>query len=156
MLKLSLNAASSAWINVLPGVRVKAPPCTTAVLRAAEHAGFRAYAAAKENFGLQDGEAASDEQVSDLEGAFAQARIRSMASKIEEWEGIGGDDAQPLPITPEALDAFAAHPALGRAYLAAYEAPALSVVAEGNDFAPTGGGKRRGAKNTAGPAPADA
>jgi hypothetical protein len=155
MLKLRLTAAAS-WLDLGNGVRVFVPPCSTAMLRTAEHAGFRAYAAVREVMGVQDGDALSNDQISELEGFFAQARIRSLVSRIEAWEGIAGDDDQPLPISPEALDAFAAHPALGPAFLREYDRAALEVVAEGNGSAPSGAGKARGAKRTAEAAPADA
>jgi hypothetical protein len=153
MLKLRLNNTAASWLTVAGDVRVLVPPCTTATLRAAEHAAFRALASAKEAMGVEDGEKPTDEQLSELEGVFAQARIRSMATRFEQWEGLAGEDGQPLPISPEALDAFASHPALGRPFLAAYETSAIEVVQEGNGSETSGSGKPPEASNTADPAP---
>jgi hypothetical protein len=147
MLKLRISAASF-WLSVIDGVRVFVPPLNTALLRTAEHVGYRAYSAAREAMGAPDGTELTDDQTPEMEGVFAQARIRAMAGKIEAWEGIAGEDDQPLPITPEALDAFAAHPALGRAFAIAYDASAAEAVAEGNGSKPSGSGKRRAEKPT--------
>jgi hypothetical protein len=156
MLKLRLNNTASTWLDLGNGVRVQVPPSSTAALRAAEFAGFRAYGTAKEDMEMAGRDPAAPDAIGELEGMFAQARIRSLASRIEAWEGLGGDDGQPLPISPEALDAFAAHPALGGAFARAYDASSVELVMEGNGSAPSTGGKPRGAKATAAAASAAA
>jgi len=149
MLKLRLNHAEPLSLDLGNGVKVVVPPLGVAALRAAEFASFAAYSAAKGEMGLGDDAPVPPEESAVLEGVFAEARIRSLASKITSWEGIVGEDEKPLPVTPEALDAFAKHPALGSAFVRAYDASALEVVKEGNGSAPSGGGKVKGAKATA-------
>ena len=53
--------------------------------------------------------------------AFLHAQCRSLAGHIQEWKGIVDEDGKALPISPEALDAFAAHPVAGPAFLVAYQ-----------------------------------
>jgi hypothetical protein len=156
MLKLRLNNTAASWLDLGNGVRVLVPACSTATLRVAEREAFRACADARLGMGLEDGDAQTEEQTSDIEGVFVQARIRAFASKIEGWEGIVGDDEQPLPITPEALDAFAAHPALGGVFVRRYETGVIELVKEGNGSGNSGSGKPPEAKAIAETVPAAA
>jgi hypothetical protein len=149
MLKLRLNNSAPVWLDLNNGVRVQVPPLGVAALRAAEHSSFAAYSVAKGEMDLPDDQPIPAEAAAALEGIFAEARIRALASKILAWEGIVGDDEKPLPVSPDALDAFAAHPALGAAFVRAYDASALEVVKEGNGSEATGSGKRGAAKATA-------
>jgi hypothetical protein len=121
------------WLNVIePGVRVKVPPLDVAVMRAAGYRAMKAAAEARISAGIGDDEVPDDAQVGVLEGAFTAARIRALAERIVEWEGIVGEDGAPLPITSDNLDAFASHPVAGMNFLNAYEAPVQAVVTEGN------------------------
>ena len=139
-----------------PGVRVWVPPLDVAALRAAEYRAMKAASEAKATAGIPDDEPASDAQVGVLEGAFTQGRIRALADRIVKWEGVVDEQGVPLPVTPEALDAFAAHPQAGLAFIRAYEQPVKAVVAEGNGSAPSSDGASVEGRNTATVAPSDA
>jgi hypothetical protein len=153
ILKTSTDAKPT-WLDLPHGVRVQVPPLNVAVLRAAEYRAMKAFSAGKEALDLPDGVEIEDEPAGDLEGTFVQARIRALAGKIMAWEGVVDEDGEPVPITPEALDAFAAHPAVGPAFARAYESDALKLVAEKNGSAPSGSGGPAEESNTAAPAPA--
>ena len=145
------------WLDVVaPGVRVRVPPLDVAALRMAEYRAMKAAADAKAAAGIPDDEAPTDAQIGIVEGAFTQGRIRAMAERIVEWEGVVGEDGAALPITPDALDAFAAHPQAGLAFIRAYEQPVKAVVAEGNGSAPSSDGASVEGRNTATVAPSDA
>jgi hypothetical protein len=129
------------WLDVIePGVRVKVPPLDVAGLRSAEYRAMKAAGEAKATAGIPDDEPATDAQIGVMEGAFTQARIRALADRIVEWEGVVSEDGTALPISPDALDAFASHPQAGLAFLRAYERPVQAVVAEGNVSAPSSAG----------------
>jgi hypothetical protein len=155
ILKTSTDAQPT-WLDLPHGVRVQVPPLNVAVLRAAEYRSMKAYAAGKEALCIPDGAELEDDQIAELEGIFAQARIRSLAGKILAWEGVSDENGEPLPLSPEALDAFASHPAVASAFVRAYEAETVKLVAEKNGSETSGSGDPVAASNTAEPAPADA
>ncbi|MFH5927153.1 hypothetical protein [Roseomonas xinghualingensis] len=144
------TTAEPIWLDLTDtGVRVKVPPLDVACMRAAEYRGMKAAAEARVTTGIADDVTANDAQVGVLEGAFTQERIRALAERIVEWEGVVGEDGVPLPITAESLDAFARHPVAGIAFLRAYERPAQAVVAEGNASARSTAGASQAGPNTA-------
>lgn len=145
------------WLDVIePGVRVKVPPLDVAGMRSAEYRAMKAAGEAKNAAGIPDDEAPTDAQVGVLEGAFTQARIRALADRILEWEGVVGEDGTALPIAPEALDAFASHPQAGPAFLRAYEAPVRAVVREAGNSGASSDGASAAAPITAPTAPSAA
>jgi len=75
-----------------------------------------------------------------LEGAFALARVRALAGQIITWEGVTDEADQVLLLTPQALDAFAAHPMAGPVFARAYDATIQPLLAEGNGSATTSPG----------------
>jgi hypothetical protein len=135
------------WLDLTDsGVKVLVPPLDVSGMRAAEYRAYKASAAARIEMGVGDDDAPTDQQTAEIEGLFAQARIRALAERIIEWKGIVDEEGQPLPITPDALDAFAGHPQAGLAFMRAYERPVLAVAAEGN-----GSGRSSGGATAAGP-----
>ncbi|MBS7792168.1 hypothetical protein KTR66_19370 [Roseococcus sp. SDR] len=132
MLKLNLKP-EPRWLEIGGGVRVKVPPLDTAILRAVEYEAWRAYSALK--LAVNEGDETrqlSDLEVARLEGAFALAKVRALAGQIMAWEGVTDEEGQALHITPEALDAFAAHPIAGPAFRTAYDGTVAPLLAEGN------------------------
>lgn len=132
MLKLNLNP-EPFWVEIGGGVRVKVPPLNTAILRAVDYQAFQAYAAMKTVANAGDDAVALDgAAVARLEGAFALARTRALADQILDWEGIAAEDGSALAPAGAALDAFAAHPVAGPAFVRAYDATVAPLLAEGN------------------------
>ena len=68
---------------------------------------------------------------------------------VEEWEGVGDEDGNPLAPSPEAFAAFAAHPDATRALMAIAVEEAEAVAAEGNASAPSSPGAGGEGANTA-------
>ena len=124
------------WLDLLPGVRLKLRPLTTALMVAA-----RADPAVEAM-----PPAATPE---DLALAMAKAVARLA---ILEWEGIGDAEGQPLPVSPEAVDALLDLWPAFEAFQAAYVAKALLLDAEKNASAPSPTGLSAGAMATARPA----
>lgn len=89
MIRLNLST-DPRWFDLLPGLRVKAAPVTTAVM-----------ASARIDAALDDLDTESPKEV--LAIAMAQAVARRV---VTEWEGVGDDDGNPLPLTPEGIDAL--------------------------------------------------
>lgn len=140
---------TTTWLDVMPGVRVQVPALTIATLRAAENAGHRAMADFMRGCGVDSAGDLTPDQLSDMEGVFAEARLAFLAGKIMAWEGVGGDDGVPVDPSPEYVAMFVAEPAVARAFLAAYDASAKPEVTEGNDCAPSIAGGQAAAPNTA-------
>lgn len=132
MLKLNLKPEPT-WLEIGGGVRVKVPPLDTAILRAVEYTAWQAYAALKQTAnGGDDASVLEQAAVARLEGAFALARVRALAGQIIAWEGVTDEADQVLLLTPDALDAFAAHPLAGPVFARAYDATIQPLLTEGN------------------------
>jgi hypothetical protein len=134
MLTLDLTNAPQ-WRDLIPGVRLKLRPLTTALMVSAR----------------------GDPAIGDMpEGAATEeaalAMARALARRaILEWEGIGDADGNPIDPSPEAIDALLdLWPAFG-AFQTHYVAKALLLDAEKNASAPLPTGPSAGAKATARP-----
>ncbi len=92
MLTLNITNAPQ-WCDLIPGVRVKLRPLTTALMVSARGdpaiAGLPEWAATEE-------------------AALAMAKALARRA-ILEWEGIGDADGNPIEPTPEAIDALLDH-----------------------------------------------
>ena len=89
MIRLNLST-EPRWVDLLPGLRLKVGPVTTAVM-----------AAARSDASLDGLDADGPKEV--LAVAMAQAVARRV---VTDWEGVGDDDGAPLPVTPEGIDAL--------------------------------------------------
>ena len=58
--------------------------------------------------------------------------MRALAGQIIAWEGVTDEADQALTLTPDALDAFAAHPLAGPVFARAYDAMVKPLLAQGN------------------------
>ena len=135
MLTLDLTNAPQ-WCDLIPGVRVRLRPLTTALMVAAR----------------------GDPAIADLpEGAATEEAALAMAKALArrailEWEGIGDADGSPINPGPEAIDALLDLWPAFEAFQTQYVAKALLLDAEKNGSAPLPTGPSVGAKATARPA----
>lgn len=149
MLKLNLSP-EPFWLEVGGGIRVKVPPLDTAILRTVEYTAWQAYAGVKSAANDGDDTTVLDGgAVAKLEGVFALGRARALVGQIMAWEGVADEAGMPLAPCNEALDAFAAHPLAGPAFVRAYDATVRPLIAEGNGSASSLPGDGAGATVTA-------
>ena len=121
MLKLQMTNAPS-WLDLGHGVRLFVEPLTTAIMLAARSDPAIVAAAV---------EADSDTVHSndDLARIVAKAVARIV---VKDWEGVGDEDGQPLPLTPEGIDALLELWPIFEAFQTKYIAGALILDAEKN------------------------
>ena len=135
MIRLNLTATPE-WLTLTPGLRLLVGPLTTALMVSA-----RADPAIEN---LPD--TATPE---DLALAMAKAIARRA---VLDWEGVGDDVGQPLPVTPEGIDALLEIWPIFEAFQTRYVAKGLILDAEKNVSAPLPSGPSAGATATARPA----
>lgn len=123
------------WCDLASGVRVKLRPLTTALMVAAR----------------------SDPAIADLpkearpeEAALAMAKALAR-SAILEWDGIGDAGGEPLPVSPDAIDALLDIWPIFEAFQSLYVAKGLLLDAEKNASSPVPSGGSAGAAATAQP-----
>lgn len=132
MLTLDLTNAPQ-WCDLIPGVRVKLRPLTTALMVSAR----------------------GDPAIADLpEGAATEEAALAMAKALARraiigWEGIGDADGTSIEPSPEAIDALLDLWPAFAAFQTLYVAKALLLDAEKNGSAPLPTGPSVGAKATA-------
>jgi hypothetical protein len=135
MLTLDLTNAPR-WLDLLPGVRLKLRPLTTALMVSAR---------ADPVVEALPPEATTEELA--LAMAKAVARLA-----ILEWEGVGDAEGNPVGVTPEGIDALLEIWPAFEAFQGAYVARGLLLEQEKNASAPSPSGPTAGAKATARPA----
>ena len=135
MLTLDLTNAPQ-WCDLIPGVRIKLRPLTTALMVSAR----------------------GDPAIADLpEGAATEEAALAMAKglarrAILEWEGIGDAEGTPIQPCSEAIDALLDLWPAFEAFQTLYVAKALLLDAEKNASSPLPTGPSVGATATARPA----
>jgi len=135
MLKLDLSN-EPAWLDLGHGVKVHLRPLTTALM-----------VAARNDPAVQAlGEDAGDEE-SALAFAKALARVA-----VLDWEGVGDADGNPIPVSPEAIDALLDLWPLFEAFQTGYVAKGLLLEQEKNASSPLPNGSSAGARDIARPA----
>jgi hypothetical protein len=134
MLTLDLTNAPF-WCDLVPGVRVKLRPLTTALMVAAR----------------------SDQAIADLpkearteQAALAMAKALAR-SAILDWEGIGDAEGNAIAVTPDAVDALLDIWPIFEAFQSHYVAKGLLLDAEKNASSPVPSGSSAGATATAQP-----
>lgn len=132
MITLDLTNAAR-WLDLLPGVRLKLRPLTTALMVSA-----RADPAVE----ALPPEATTEELA--LAMAKAVARLA-----ILEWEGVGDAEGNPVGVSPEGIDALLEIWPAFEAFQAAYVAKGLLLEQEKNASASSPSGPTAGAKATA-------
>jgi len=139
MIRLNLTATPQ-WLDLATGLRLLVGPLTTALMVSA-----RADAAIE----TMPDTATTEE----LALAMAKAVARRA---ILEWEGVGDDKGDPVPVTPEGIDALLEIWPVFEAFQTQYVARGLILDAEKNVSAPLPSGPSAGATGIAPPARARA
>jgi hypothetical protein len=135
MIRLNLTAAPE-WLDLAPGLRLLVGPLTTALMVSAR----------------------ADPAIEALpEGATQEALALAMAKAVArravlDWEGVGDDAGNVVPVTPEGIDALLEIWPVFEAFQTQYVAKGLILDAEKNVSAPSPTGPSAGATDTARPA----
>ncbi|MGY6697743.1 MAG: hypothetical protein ACXIUW_17190 [Roseinatronobacter sp.] len=132
MLTLDLTNAPR-WLDLLPGVRLKLRPLTTALMVSAR---------ADPTVEAMPPEATTEE----LALAMAKAVARRA---VLDWEGVGDAAGNPVGVSPEGIDALLEIWPVFEAFQGAYVAKGLLLQQEKNASAPSPTGPTAGAKATA-------
>ena len=135
MIRLNLTATPQ-WLDLAPGLRLLVGPLTTALMVSA-----RADPAIE----------ALPEDVS--QEALALAMAKAVARRaVLDWEGVGDDAGNVVPVTPGGIDALLEIWPVFEAFQTMYVAKGLILDAEKNAFAPSPTGPSAEATDTARPA----
>jgi hypothetical protein len=142
MLRLTMDRRPR-WLVLEYGVKVEVRPLSTSINEAAiaearrRAAVFSAEADVAEKAGQPlDALGANGANAAWLEGQRQQFYAEALARyAILRWEGVADDGGNPLPVTPAAIEAFAAHPDLSLSFVAAYSRSLREVAVEGNGSA---------------------
>lgn len=122
------------WFELLPGLRVKVAPLTTALMVAAR----------------------KDMAVRAAIGNDAETEVavgKALASlTILEWDGVGDENGEAVPVTPENVGHLLDIWPVWLAWSAKVLSTIVQMDAEKNGFAPLPSGTSAGAGNTAEPA----
>ena len=119
MLRLNLSTEPQ-WLELGHGVRLLVEPLTTAIMLAARC--DPAIVAA-----------ASDAETSTSNDDLARIVAKAVARMVvKDWEGVGDEDEQPLPLTPAGINALLELWPIFEAFQTKYIAGALILDAEKN------------------------
>jgi len=121
MLRLRLSTEPE-WLDLGHGVRLFVEPLTTAVMLAARS--DPTIMAATQNQEIED--SASND---DLARIVAKAVARIV---VQDWDGVGDAEGEPLPVTPDGIDALLEIWPIFEAFQTRYIAGALILDAEKN------------------------
>ncbi|TGN62346.1 hypothetical protein E4L95_07115 [Paracoccus liaowanqingii] len=139
MIRLNLNAAPE-WLSLAPGLRLQVAPLTTALM-----------ASARADPAIET----LPENTSQEEMALIMAKAVARRAVLD-WEGIGDDAGDAIPVSPEGIDALLDIWPVFEAFQTQYVARGLILDAEKNGSAPSPTGPSAGAIDTAPPVPAPA
>jgi hypothetical protein len=142
MIRLNL-ATGPEWLDLGHGVRLCVLPLTSAVMMAARK-GAQAEIARFED---RDTEGI-DPDTDSLGLAMAKAVARIT---VTNWEGVGDDLGQPIPVSPDGIDALLDLWPVFEAFQTQYVARAMLLDAEKNASSPLPSGSSAGATATAQP-----
>lgn len=136
---ITLNA-SPYWLDLLPGVRVEVAPVSTPGYLLARQAARDAVEAADTD-GLTEAEIRVAAHV-----AFTEAlAVRG----VRAWEGVGGEDGEPIDPSPETIRQLMGHYPVFEAFDRLYVGPVVAQEAEKNASSPSRTGSSATAKATA-------
>ena len=139
MIRLNLTATPE-WLDLAPGLRLLVGPLTTALMVSAR----------------------ADPAIDNLSEASSQedmalAMAKSVARRaVLDWEGVGDDAGNIIPVSPEGIDALLEIWPVFEAFQTQYVARGLLLDAEKNVSAPSPTGLSAGVTATARPAQAPA
>jgi hypothetical protein len=132
MLRLDLTS-EPRWLDLGRGARLRTAPLTTALMVAAR--ADPAVAALSETAAPE---------------ALALAMAKALARRaVLDWEGVGDDAGDPLPVSPEGIDALLDVWPVFEAFQTGYVAKGLILEAEKNVSSPSPSGPTAGATPTA-------
>ena len=135
MIRLNLTATPQ-WLDLAPGLRLLVGPLTTALM-----------VSARADMVIESlPETATTEEL-----ALAMAKAVARRA-ILDWEGVGDDEGNIVPVTPEGIDALLEIWPVFEAFQTGYVAKGLILDAEKNVSAPSPNGPSVGATDTARPA----
>ncbi len=157
MIRLGM-AREPRWLDLGAGVRVLARPMTTAIYKAAELTALRHATEIAERDGLIEragGGIWGIPDPSDRDGMLglkAQFMLQALAAHaIAEWQGVGGPDGLPVPVTTDNVAALIREfPLQAATFESLYLSDLAATVAEGN-----GSGAAPSGTSAAAPATAD-
>ena len=135
MIRLNLTATPD-WLDLAPGLRLLVGPLTTALMVSAR----------------------ADPAIEALpEGASQEALALAMAKAVArravlDWEGVGDDAGNVVPVTPEGIDALLEIWPVFEAFQTQYISKGLILDAEKNVSAPSPSGPSAVATGIAPPA----
>ena len=135
MIRLDLSSGPK-WLDLGSGLRLQVLPVTTAIMVAARNdpaVEALSDAASKEEMAL----------------VMAKAVARRV---VTGWQGVGDADGNPVPVSPEGIDALLDIWPVFEAFQTRCLAPHLMLEQEKNASAPLPNGTSVGAKATAQPA----
>ena len=147
MLRLNLTSEAE-WLDLGHGVRLHVLPLTTPVMMAARKE-------AQGQFVLPEaGDAADSAATADLDTdsiglAMAKAVARIV---VTDWEGVGDADGNPVPVSPEGIEALLDIWPIFEAFQTRYVARAIILDAEKNASPPSPSGNSVGVAPIAKPA----
>ncbi len=141
MLRLDLSP-EPRWFDLGYGVRLKMVPLTTAVMLSG-HKDPEVLAIRKA--------AAEGGDVDENAAALVVAKVVAR-TVIDEWEGVGGDDGKPVPVSPEGINALLDMWSIFEAFQEKYMSTGLLLEQEKNVSAPSPSGSTAAAMDTAKPA----
>ena len=139
MIRLDLSR-EPRWLDLGHDVRLRVAPLTTSLMAAAR----------------------SDPSVTSLpEGASNEIIAVTMAKALArlvvlDWEGVGDEAGEPVPVTPQGIDALLDILPLFEAFQLRYVSKGLLLEAEKNGSALSPNGTSAAATGIAAPAPAPA
>ena len=156
MIRLGLTR-EARWLELGNGVSVLASPLTTAIYRAAISTAQRKALGVAEEKGLIDDAGGSVLDIPDpfdrdgIAGLQAQFMLQALATHaITEWKGIGDEQGNAAPVTPQNVAAFIRDfPLFANAFESRYLAEITEMVAEKNDCSAALNGNTAAALNTA-------
>lgn len=135
MIRLNLTATPE-WLDLAPGLRLLVGPLTTALMVSAR----------------ADPEIEALPEVASQE-ALALAMAKAVARRaVLDWEGVGDEAGNAVPVTPEGIDALLEIWPVFEAFQTQYVAKGLILGAEKNVSAPSPTGPSAGATGIARPA----
>ena len=139
MIRIQLSPEPQ-WLDLGHGVRLQLLPLTTALM-----------VATRSDPAVQDlaAEASNDARAAVFAGALARRAV-------VDWEGVGDEDGNLLPVTPEGIDALLSLWPIFEAFNLEYVSRGMLLDAEKNGSAPSPTGTSAGATATAQPAKASA
>ncbi|MFZ1726671.1 MAG: hypothetical protein WBO29_05535 [Albidovulum sp.] len=135
MIRLNLTATPQ-WLDLAPGLRLLVGPLTTALM-----------VSARADMTVE----ALPEGSTQEELALAMAKAVARRAVLD-WEGVGDDAGNILPVTPEGIDALMELWPIFEAFQTQYVARGLILDAEKNVSAPLPSGPSAAARATARPA----